>query len=239
MNSVSPSSVSLESAVLVPVPEAELAVGRHRHRLDRAATWGVPAHVTILFPFVAPSAITSATITALADAVGSVTAFDCEFPATAWFGQEVVWLAPQPAEPFRALTRAVSAAFPEYPSYGGGYDDIVPHLTVGYRPAGGGDGTTGSRGGRAAPAARPGAHQPGVAHDRPGSARQLADHCRTAPDHRMIATSNAHRAACEYIRRINVRLALGMVGPGSPVLGQFLACTQRARHVFPLERRHG
>ncbi len=136
MNSVPPSSVSLESAVLVPVPEAELAVGRHRHRLDRAATWGVPAHVTVLFPFVAPSAITGATITALADAVGSVTAFDCEFPATAWFGQEVVWLAPQPAEPFRALTRAVSAAFPDYPPYGGGYDDVVPHLTVGYRPAG-------------------------------------------------------------------------------------------------------
>jgi 2'-5' RNA ligase len=136
MNSVPPSSVSLESAVLVPVPEAELAVGRHRHRLDRAATWGVPAHVTVLFPFVAPSAVTGATITALADAVGSVTAFDCEFPATAWFGQEVVWLAPQPAEPFRALTRAVSAAFPDYPPYGGGYDDVVPHLTVGYRPAG-------------------------------------------------------------------------------------------------------
>ncbi len=36
-----------------------------------------------------------------------------------------------------------------------------------------------------------------------------------------------------------MRLALGMVGPGSPVLGQFLAYTQRARHVFPLERRHG
>ncbi len=136
MNSVPPSSVSLESAVLVPVPEAELAVGRHRHRLDRAATWGVPAHVTILFPFIAPSAITGATITALADAVGSVTVFDCEFLATAWFGQEVVWLAPQPAEPFRALTRAVSAAFPDYPPYGGGYDDVVPHLTVGYRPAG-------------------------------------------------------------------------------------------------------
>jgi hypothetical protein len=65
-----------------------------------------------------------------------VTAFDCEFPATAWFGQEVVWLAPQPAEPFRALIRAVSAAFPDYPPYGGGYDDVVPHLTVGHRPAG-------------------------------------------------------------------------------------------------------
>lgn len=132
-----PSSVALESAVLIPVPEAEPAVGGHRHRLDRAATWGVPAHVTVLYPFVAPSAITGATITALADALGSVSAFDCEFPATAWFGQEVVWLAPQPDEPFRALTQAVSAAFPDYLPYGGVYDNVVPHLTVGDRPAGG------------------------------------------------------------------------------------------------------
>jgi hypothetical protein len=34
----------------------EPAVSRHRARLDRAAAWGVPAHVTILYPFVTPSA---------------------------------------------------------------------------------------------------------------------------------------------------------------------------------------
>ena len=60
----------------------EPAVSRHRARLDRAAAWGVPAHVTILYPFVAPSAITAATMAALAGAVASVRAFDCEFPAT-------------------------------------------------------------------------------------------------------------------------------------------------------------
>jgi hypothetical protein len=41
-----------------------------------------------------------------------------------WFGQEVVWLVPQPAGPFRALTRAVAAAFPDYPPYDG-YDERV------------------------------------------------------------------------------------------------------------------
>src|ERR1700729_2595365 len=48
-----------ESCLLVPVPEAEAVVGRVRGRLDRAAAWGVPAHVTILYPFVLPEAITS------------------------------------------------------------------------------------------------------------------------------------------------------------------------------------
>jgi hypothetical protein len=125
-----------ESAVLVPVPEAERAVGRHRARLDHAAALGVPAHVTVLYPFVPPSAITAATVEALAAAVGAVRAFGCRFPATAWFGQEVMWLAPQPDEPFRSLTRAVQAAFPGYLPYRGAHDDAVPHLTVGARPAG-------------------------------------------------------------------------------------------------------
>jgi hypothetical protein len=127
--------MAAQSAVLVPVPEAEPAVSRHRARLDRAAAWGVPAHVTILYPFVTPPAITAATMTALAGAVASVQAFDCEFPATGWFGQDVLWLAPRPAARFRALTRAVSAAFPGYLPYDGAYQDPIPHLTVGDRPA--------------------------------------------------------------------------------------------------------
>ncbi|HCU94303.1 MAG TPA: hypothetical protein DHU96_16930 [Actinobacteria bacterium] len=137
MDPVPPAPLTSESAVLIPVPEAEQIVGHHRARLDQAATLGVPAHVTVLYPFVAPSAITAATIGVLAEAVASVRAFDCEFHATAWFGEEVVWLAPSPDQPFRALTHAVSAAFPAYLPYGGVYDDVVPHLTVGARSAGG------------------------------------------------------------------------------------------------------
>ena len=129
--------IAAESAVLVPVPEAERAVSRHRARLDGAAARGVPAHVTVLYPFVPPSEITAGTLTALAGAVASVGAFECEFGATAWFGQDVMWLAPRPDAPFRTLTRAVSAVFPGYPPYGGGYDDVIPHLTVGDRTAGG------------------------------------------------------------------------------------------------------
>jgi hypothetical protein len=99
-----------ESAVLVPVPEAERVVSRHRARLDAAAALGVPAHVTVLFPFVPPSEIAAATLESLAAALASAGAFDCEFPDTAWFGSDVLWLAPRPAAPFRALTRAVTAS---------------------------------------------------------------------------------------------------------------------------------
>jgi hypothetical protein len=63
-----------ESAVLVPVPEAERVVSPHRSRLDRAAALGVPAHVTVLYPFMPPAAITPSVVEALAAAVASVSA---------------------------------------------------------------------------------------------------------------------------------------------------------------------
>ena len=119
------------SAVLVPVPEAEQLVAAHRQRLDPAAAWGVPAHVTLLFPFVPPAEIDDGVLTLLTDAVQSVAAFDCVFAGTAWFGDEVLWLAPEPAEPFRHLTAAIWAAFPDHPPYAGALPDPTPHLTVG------------------------------------------------------------------------------------------------------------
>jgi 2'-5' RNA ligase len=130
---VSSAPRSAQSAIVVPVPEAEPVVGRFRARLDPAAGWGVPAHVTILFPFVPPDAITGTVIEMAAAAVKSVPAFSCEFAQTGWFGDDVVWLAPEPAAPFRALTSATYAAFPLYPPFGGSYPDVVPHLTIGHQ----------------------------------------------------------------------------------------------------------
>ncbi len=121
----------------MPVPEAEEAVAGLRDRLDRAATLGVPAHVTILYPFVPPAVMSSDVLDAVAAAVASVRAFDCVLARTSWFGRDVLWLAPEPDEPFRALTRAAHAAFPRYPPFGGIYPDVVPHLTIGDRPVGG------------------------------------------------------------------------------------------------------
>lgn len=48
-----------------------------------------------------------------------------------WFGDSVVWLAPEPDAPFRALTAAVWNRFPEVFPYGGAHSDNVPHLTLG------------------------------------------------------------------------------------------------------------
>jgi 2'-5' RNA ligase len=118
------------TAVIAAVPVAEPLVSEHRQQLDVSAGWGVPAHVTVLYPFVEPAAISDDLITTLAMAVRTVSAFDCCFVRTRWFDQEVLWLDPEPAQPFRQLTAAVWRAFPQHPPYGGAYNDVVPHLTV-------------------------------------------------------------------------------------------------------------
>ena len=120
-----------ESAVLVLVPEAEGLVAQHRAVLDHAAAIGVPAHVTVLYPFVPPERTDDAVIAALAQAVGSVPAFDVTFRRLRWFDRSVLWLAPEPSEPFLALMAATRQAFPGYVPYGGMHGDVVPHLTVG------------------------------------------------------------------------------------------------------------
>ena len=121
-----------ETAVLALVPEAEHVVREHRCRLDPTAAAGVPAHVTVLYPFVAPHDVTATTVAALRDAVAPVAPFACSFEATGWFDEDLLWLAPSATAAFGELTTRVWRAFPAQVPYGGGHEPR-PHLTVGYR----------------------------------------------------------------------------------------------------------
>jgi 2'-5' RNA ligase len=121
-----------QTALIVPVPEAEDAVGPFRMSLDRAASWGVPAHVTVLYPFLPPDRINDDVLAAVAEVVRAIPRFVVTFTHVEWFARTVVWLAPEPAHPFRALTASVCRLFPDTPPYGGAHTDIVPHLTIGH-----------------------------------------------------------------------------------------------------------
>jgi 2'-5' RNA ligase len=120
-----------ESAVVVPIPEAENAVGRFRAQLDESATWGVPPHVTILYPFVHPDRIDDQVLASLAEGIRTVSATRIVLTRVDWFGEQVAWLAPEPDRPFRDLMKAVCSRFPDCPPYGGGHPDPTPHLTIG------------------------------------------------------------------------------------------------------------
>ena len=125
-----------QTAVIVPVPAADPLVDRHRRHLDAAASWGVPAHVSVLYPFVEPADVDDRVIATLAAAVVSVAAFDCCFERTRWFGRDVLWLDPEPAGWFHDLTTTVWGAFPDHAPYAGAHDDVIPHLTIAERRLG-------------------------------------------------------------------------------------------------------
>jgi 2'-5' RNA ligase len=120
----------LRSAVVVAVPEAGAAVERW---LERTAGFkpshGVPPHVTILFPFVPASDLGPPVISAVRAIAGRFPPFAIELrELRRW--PDVLYLAPEPPEPFVELTEAFVVAYPEHPPYEGAHDDVVPHLTV-------------------------------------------------------------------------------------------------------------
>jgi 2'-5' RNA ligase len=124
-------SLSGQSGLIVDVPEAEPAVGRYRERLDVSASLGVPAHITVLFPFVPATEVDSGVLDQLRRLFAGISGFSFRLERTDWFGDDVLWLAPDDPGPFRALTQRAYQAFPAFAPYQGQFDDVVPHLTVG------------------------------------------------------------------------------------------------------------
>jgi hypothetical protein len=118
----------VSSALVVLVPEAEHLVASLRGRHDPAAALGVPAHVTVLFPFVSP--VDDETVGRVAEIARRHAPFTASFVAIERFVGEVVWLRPEPSQPFSALTAAVVAEFPDWPPYAGTIAEPIPHLTV-------------------------------------------------------------------------------------------------------------
>ena len=98
-------------------------------RWDRAAGAGVPAHVTVLFPFLPARGLVPAVRRELAAIAATQAPFEVIFATVGRF-PDVVYLAPRPAEPFTRLTGAVAARFPDFPPYGGAFDEVIPHLTI-------------------------------------------------------------------------------------------------------------
>jgi 2'-5' RNA ligase len=123
--------VLTESAIVILVPEADRVLQAWRRDLDPSAALGVPAHVTLLFPFASPAALDSEVRAGIAAAIRPFSAFSYRLSRVEWFENGVAWLAPDPGTPFVDLTRALLRAFPDFPRYGGSVEDeIVPHVTI-------------------------------------------------------------------------------------------------------------
>jgi 2'-5' RNA ligase len=123
-------NVSSASALVVLAPEAEGLVKPFRDRYDPSAAAGMPAHITLLYPFRSPAEPSAQVLENLQDCFARFAPFAFSLAAIRRFPSEVLYLAPEPDAPFRQLTTAICARFPDTPPYGGKFADVIPHLTV-------------------------------------------------------------------------------------------------------------
>ncbi len=125
------SSSRIEAALVVIVPEAESLVGPFRAKYDPAAGWGVPAHITINYPFIPGVRPTDDVLSRLSKRFAAMSPFSFTLDHIARF-PKVIYLAPESAVPFVHLIEQTAQEFPESPLYEGRFDTITPHLTVAY-----------------------------------------------------------------------------------------------------------
>jgi 2'-5' RNA ligase len=117
------------SAVIVrarlPRPLARL-----RRRTVGDAVIGLPAHLTMLYPFVEPDRLDAGVRRRLAAVAAATTPFEYRLARAATW-PDTVYVAVDPIEPFVALQRRLGAAFPGFPIYGTdpGFE-FVPHVTI-------------------------------------------------------------------------------------------------------------
>ena len=119
----------VRASLVIPVPEAEALVGRFRSAYDPGASKGMPAHITINYPFIPGVLLSADTIDRLTKVYASIQPFPFSLSHIARF-PNVLYLAPSPSAPFEQLTILTAHEFPESPPYGGQYDSVTPHLTV-------------------------------------------------------------------------------------------------------------
>jgi hypothetical protein len=85
-------------------------------------------YATVFWPYLGLSDVDTAAVGA---ALSALPAFDLSFERVGWFGDRVAYLQPTPSDPLIELTRAVAALHPGLEPYGGEFENVVPHVTIG------------------------------------------------------------------------------------------------------------
>jgi 2'-5' RNA ligase len=120
----------MESTLVILVPEAEGLVQSFRDRYDPAAKAGMPAHITLLYPFKPPNKIDGLVLDTLSYCFSHFQKFKYSLMTINQFPGETLYLVPEPEDPFRELTLGIWRCYPDTPPYRGRYSTVVPHLTV-------------------------------------------------------------------------------------------------------------
>ncbi len=100
-----------------------------RARHDPAAAAGIPAHITVLYPFIPPDSQADSDLRELEAIFLGVPPFAFKLARVGRL-PDVVYLTPEPAGSFSRLTAAIATLWPDRPPYRGQYEKVIPHLTV-------------------------------------------------------------------------------------------------------------
>jgi 2'-5' RNA ligase len=117
------------SALVILVPEVVdlLSTIRAGATEDGAS---VPPHITLYNPFYAPSEMSPSIRERISAILAAVPAFGYELGRIERFGDAILYLAPEPAAPFRDLVGRLRADKFDVPPYWDNVDEVVPHVTV-------------------------------------------------------------------------------------------------------------
>ncbi len=117
-----------DTALVLLVPEAEAVVRSWRSEHDPSATEGMPAHVTVLYPFIAEGDLNDDTLDEIAAIGSGWRPIEVDFAEFGRFPQ-VLWLKPNGTSCVELITQ-VRSRWPECLPYGQSSLEVIPHLTV-------------------------------------------------------------------------------------------------------------
>jgi 2'-5' RNA ligase len=124
----------VETAIVIAVPESEPVLGHWVREHTIAGAKGMPPHITLLYPFVDTAQYAARLGRRVEHVLRGAGVLPVRFALskTAYFlgNPSTLYLAPEPAAPFQALTNELAREFPAHPPYGGLHEEVIPHLSV-------------------------------------------------------------------------------------------------------------
>lgn len=120
------------TVLAIPVPQLDAYVRARTQHYDLAYLADDPAfgqaHVTLLAPW--QRTPTATELGFVADLARRTEPFDYRLDRLAMFGDGIIHLLADPAQPFAAMTQQLRSRFPDNIPYDGRFEHVVPHVTL-------------------------------------------------------------------------------------------------------------
>jgi 2'-5' RNA ligase len=121
-----------QTGLVIPVPAADALLAAVGARYPGTVREGVPAHVSLLYPFVTATELDEQVTNALSELLAKQAPMPVQF-AECYRHDGFVALRPDPIDGLTELMSMTRRRWPDVVPYEGVYGDVEPHLTVAMR----------------------------------------------------------------------------------------------------------